>query len=45
MCAFVMPYRNLLLCGRLAEYRYFNMDAVIESTLGKLEGARKAVRG
>lgn len=35
------PYRNLLLCGRLAEYRYFNMDLVIESTFEKLERARE----
>lgn len=33
------PYGNLLLCGRLAEYRYFNMDLVIESTFEKLPQA------
>ena len=27
------PYKNLYLCGRLAEYRYYNMDAVIEHAL------------
>lgn len=38
------PYRNLLLCGRLAEYRYFNMDLVIESTFGKLGRAQQIYR-
>ncbi|GHV42370.1 UDP-galactopyranose mutase [Synergistales bacterium] len=28
-------YSNLFLCGRLAEYKYYNMDAVIESTFEK----------
>lgn len=30
-------YDNLFLCGRLAEYKYYNMDMVIESTLEKYE--------
>jgi UDP-galactopyranose mutase len=30
-------YKNLLLCGRLAEYKYFNMDAVIENAVDKFE--------
>ena len=34
-------YNNLLLCGRLAEYRYYNMDAVIESTFEKLNDLRR----
>lgn len=38
------PYTNLLLCGRLAEYRYFNMDLVIESTFEKLERAQEIYR-
>lgn len=28
---------NVLFCGRLAEYKYFNMDQVIESTLKKVK--------
>ena len=28
---------NLILCGRLAEYKYYNMDQVIESTLNLCE--------
>lgn len=43
-CADAEPYRNLLLCGRLAEYRYFNMDLVIESTFGKLGRAQEVYR-
>jgi UDP-galactopyranose mutase len=31
------PYRNLYLCGRLAEYRYYNMDSVIERALQTAE--------
>ncbi len=30
-------YTNLFLCGRLAEYKYYNMDLVIESTFEKFE--------
>ncbi len=30
-------YENLFLCGRLAEYKYYNMDATIESTFEKYE--------
>ena len=30
-------YKNLFLCGRLAEYKYYNMDAVIESTFEKYQ--------
>jgi len=26
-------YKNLFLCGRLAEYKYYNMDAVIDRAL------------
>lgn len=26
-------FRNIILCGRLAEYKYYNMDAVIERAL------------
>jgi len=37
-------YKNLLLCGRLAEYKYFNMDAVIESTFEKLSILRKELK-
>jgi UDP-galactopyranose mutase len=30
-------WRNIYLCGRLAEYRYYNMDAVIERALETYE--------
>ena len=36
-----LKYDNLLLCGRLAEYKYYNMDAVIENTFEKLSVLRK----
>ena len=29
----LMTWENLYLCGRLAQYRYFNMDEVIEYAL------------
>ena len=35
------PWKRLFLCGRLAEYRYYNMDAVIAKALslaGELKG-------
>lgn len=28
-------YKNLFLCGRLADYKYYNMDLIIELTLNK----------
>jgi UDP-galactopyranose mutase len=31
------PFRNVYLCGRLAEYKYYNMDAVIENALNYAE--------
>ena len=34
-------YNNLFLCGRLAEYKYYNMDAVIDSTFEKLSVLRE----
>lgn len=30
-------YGNIILCGRLAEYRYYNMDVCIEHALDKFE--------
>jgi UDP-galactopyranose mutase len=36
-------YENLFLCGRLAEFKYFNMDAVIESTFDKLKLINKYI--
>ena len=30
-------YKNLVLIGRLAEYKYYNMEAVILATLDKFE--------
>ena len=32
-----LKYKNLVLCGRLAEYKYYNMDLVIESTFKTFE--------
>lgn len=32
---------NLILCGRLAEYKYFNMDEIIDVALDKLEEIKK----
>ena len=32
---------QLYLCGRLAEYRYYNMDAVVESALRLVEKIKK----
>lgn len=31
------PYSNLFLCGRLADYKYYNMDWIINHTLRKYE--------
>ena len=28
-------YKNLFLCGRLADYKYYNMDLIIDMTLKK----------
>ena len=30
-------YSNLFLCGRLADYKYYNMDRIINHTLKKWE--------
>lgn len=35
-----LAIKNLYLCGRLAEYRYYNMDACIESALNTVKGIR-----
>ena len=37
-------YSNLLLCGRLAEYKYYNMDLVIESTFAKFEKVKEIIK-
>jgi len=37
-------YPNLFLCGRLAEYKYYNMDLVIESTFKKYEEIKLILR-
>ena len=29
---------NLILCGRLAEYKYYNMDLVIDRAMKIMEG-------
>ncbi len=34
-------YKNLVLIGRLAEYKYYNMEAVILATLGKFEEIKR----
>ena len=34
-------YGNIVLCGRLAEYRYYNMDVCIEHALEKFEDIKK----
>ena len=34
-------FPNVHLCGRLAEYKYYNMDAVIESALNCAAEAKK----
>lgn len=36
-------YKNLVLIGRLAEYKYYNMEAVILATLDKFEELKKKV--
>lgn len=36
-------YENLFLCGRLAEYKYFNMDVVIEHAFEKYEDVVKYI--
>ena len=38
-------YGNLVLCGRLAEFRYYNMDVCIEHALEKFEELRKILKG
>lgn len=35
------PVDRLFLCGRLAEYRYYDMDAVVESAFGVCEMMKK----
>lgn len=37
----IKKYKNLFLCGRLAEYKYFNMDVVIEHAFEKYENITK----
>lgn len=34
-------YGNIILCGRLAEYKYYNMDICIEHALEKFEEVKK----
>ena len=36
----VSEYENLFLCGRLAEFRYYNMDICIEHALQYFENIR-----
>ncbi|KUK76953.1 MAG: hypothetical protein XD93_0626 [candidate division WS6 bacterium 34_10] len=36
-------YKNLVLIGRLAEYKYYNMEAVILATLDKFEELKKKI--
>ena len=37
-------YKNLLLCGRLAEFKYYNMDVCIEHALTYFETVKKQLR-
>ena len=37
-------YRNLFLCGRLAEFKYYNMDICIEHALAYFENVRDYLR-
>ena len=39
--SYSQKFKNLLLCGRLAEYRYYSMDDVIRSTFDKLDALRE----
>jgi UDP-galactopyranose mutase len=34
-------YKNIFLCGRLAEFRYYNMDVCIEHALDRFEVIRE----
>jgi UDP-galactopyranose mutase len=34
-------FKNLILIGRLAEYKYYNMEAIINATLDKFEEIKK----
>lgn len=37
-------YKNLVLCGRLAEYKYFNMDVVIEHAFEKFRSIDNLIK-
>ena len=37
-------YSNLFLCGRLADYKYYNMDWIINHTLRKYEALKEKLR-
>ena len=36
----VQKYNNLFLCGRLAEFKYYNMDVCIEHALSYFENVK-----
>lgn len=38
-------YHNLVLCGRLAEFKYFNMDTCIEHALDKFKEIKEYLEG
>lgn len=37
-------YENIVLCGRLAEFRYYNMDVCIEHALNKFEKIKERLK-
>lgn len=43
--ASIQDIKNLYLCGRLAEYQYYNMDAVIERALNLYEEIKGEIHG
>lgn len=40
----VNKYGNIILCGRLAEYKYYNMDICIEHALEKFEEIKSKIK-
>ena len=41
----VSRYKNLFLCGRLAEFKYYNMDVCIEHALAYFEDVKDYLKG
>ena len=40
----VQKYGNIVLCGRLAEFKYYNMDVCIEHALQKFEEIKEKLK-